>query len=231
LVGDQITFTIEVSNLSDFEDVINNITVADIIEPGKESFFDYESSVASLGTYDELTGIWEIPTLPFGEDNSVTLEITGTVTLEGSFNNTASIVSSSPRDSKDDSNNQSTVTVDVGVPTPADPGFLFNMFSPNSMDGNEVLRINLREEGTGNDFGINYNITIFDRYGNQVFKGSNNVEFGINRRTDVWDGTYKGKEVPKGTYFYILEYTLIDSNPPLGNQNMITDKGWIQLIR
>ncbi|MFX0555430.1 Calx-beta domain-containing protein [Maribacter sp. CXY002] len=218
LVGDQIIFTITVENQSELGDVINNISVQDSVEPGQEALFDFGSSSADVGTYDEVTGIWTIPSLEVGEENSVTLQIIGTVTREGTFDNSAILVNSSPRDSKPD-NDQSKVTVVVGVPTPTDPGFLFNQFSPNGDGINDMLTINLRNQDTGLNETVVYKINIFDRYGNLVYT-TEEQQTG----KQVWDGTYKGKEVPKGTYFYILNYSINNSEPTV-------DKGWIQLIR
>jgi gliding motility-associated-like protein/uncharacterized repeat protein (TIGR01451 family) len=229
LVGEQITFTIKVSNLtnaSDFTEAIENIIVRDSVEAGKEALFEYESD-DSGGDYDDATGIWTIPSLLAGEQNAVELQITGRVTAVGSFRNTAIIDRSSPRDSKDATNNQSTIAVTINERTSADPGFLFNQFSPNGDGTNDVLRLNL-EDADNNLAGIQYTISIVDRYGNTVFEGADTVPNGTQSVADVWDGTFKGKEVPKGTYFYVLEYTLMDALGPMESQ---TDKGWIQLIR
>lgn len=230
LVGEQITFTIKVTNLtnaSDFAEAIENIVVRDSIEVGKESLFEYEFSSASIGVYTEETGIWTIPSLLAGEQNAVELQISGRVTAVGSFRNTAIIDRSSPRDSKDATNNQSTIEITINERTSADPGFLFNQFSPNGDGTNDVLRLNL-EDGDNNLVGIQYAISIVDRYGNTVFEGADTVPNGSQSVADIWDGTFKGKEVPKGTYFYVLEYTLMDAFGPMESQ---TDKGWIQLIR
>ncbi len=102
--------------------------------------------------------------------------------------------------------------------TEASPGFLYNQFSPNGNGQNEILRINLEDPQTGLDVNILYSITIFDRYGSQVFEVQN-ASSG-----DVWDGTYEGKEAPKGTYFYVMKYRI-------NNGDEVTEKGWIQLIR
>jgi gliding motility-associated-like protein len=41
-----------------------------------------------------------------------------------------------------------------------------------------------------------YKVIIFDRLGIELFKGDNG-----------WDGTFNGKTVTPGIYFFILEYT------------------------
>ena len=43
-------------------------------------------------------------------------------------------------------------------------------------------------------------VTVFNRYGNIVYKNDN--------YTNNWDGTYKGKPIPDGTYYYIIDYRL-----------------------
>ncbi|UWX55523.1 gliding motility-associated C-terminal domain-containing protein [Maribacter litopenaei] len=233
LVGEEITFTITVTNLSDspdFSGPITNIIVRDSIESGKEAFFEYLSD-NSGGNYDNTTGLWVIPSLSVGDENAAELQITGRVTAVGSFRNTAIIDRSSPRDSKDATNNQSTIEVTINERTSADPGFLFNQFSPNGDGTNDVLRLNLEDPITNIGMGIEYSISIVDRYGNTVFDGADTVQYGTQSVADVWDGTFKGKEVPKGTYFYVLDYILIDPQSPVSNRSRSTDKGWIQLIR
>jgi len=219
LVGQEITFTIKVTNLSQEGDTINTIVVRDSITAGSEDLFTYESNSSTDGSYDPITGIWTISSLEAGEENAVELQITGIVNAPGTFNNTAVLVRSAPRDGNE-TNNQSTVTVKIGLPTPEEVGFLFNQFSPNGDGVNDVLRINLRDSNNGTVIiqEIMYNINIFDRYGNVVYASEQE-----QTSSDIWDGTYKGKEAPKGTYFYILNYDI--GNGP------VMDKGWIQLIR
>ncbi|WP_405410556.1 Calx-beta domain-containing protein [Maribacter sp. Asnod1-A12] len=223
LVGEEITFTISVENKSKNRDVIGNIEIDDILPSGEEAGFVYVSDFSSTGDYDESTGRWSIASLEFGEQNAATLDITVSVPIVGTFSNTATLIRSSPGDSNVD-NNSDEVMVVVDVPTAADPGFLFNQFSPNGDNTNDVLRINLRDEDSGLDAGINYKIIIHDRYGNRVFEGGEIINDNTQRTADVWDGTYEGKEVPKGTYFYIMNYRI-------NNEDPIIDKGWIQLIR
>lgn len=223
LLGEQITFTIRVENKSVNEDTISNIQIEDLLPVGPNAGFIYISNVSTAGDFNETTGRWIIESLEVGEQNAVTLEITVSVPIEGTFSNIATLIRSSPTDSNE-ANNSSTVDVKVSIPTPADPGFLFNQFSPNGDNTNDILRINLRDSETQAREGINYKIVIYDRYGNLVFEGANLVTSETQTTVDVWDGTYKGKEVPKGTYFYIMNYSI-------NNEPAILDKGWIQLIR
>ena len=217
LIGDEVEFIIRVTNISE-SDIVTDIVINDIIL--LENGFEFVSAESDFnGTYDETTGNWNIPELE--REETATLRIRARVPGFGIFANTAKLVRSSPRDSNP-SNNEATVEVEVIQKSSADPGFLFNQFSPNGNNQNEVLRINrtLRNNETGveEEVNIQYKIKIYDRYGNLVFE-TEKVNDG-----DVWDGTYKGKEVPKGTYFYIMNYSI-------NNEPEIIDKGWIQLIR
>ncbi|WP_430427776.1 Calx-beta domain-containing protein [Maribacter litoralis] len=217
LVGDEVEFIIRVTNISE-SDVVTDIVVNDqiLVENG----FMFVSAESDFnGVYDEDTGNWNIPSLD--REETATLKIIAIVPSLGTFTNTANIVRSSPRDSNT-LNNEATVEVEVIEKSIADPGFLFNQFSPNGNNQNEVLRINRTltdpETGTKVEVDLQYKIKIYDRYGNLVFETEK-----VND-ADVWDGTYKGKEVPKGTYFYIMNYSVNNGPETL-------DKGWIQLIR
>ena len=46
--------------------------------------------------------------------------------------------------------------------------------------------------------------TVFNRYGNIVYKNDN--------YQNNWDGTYNGKPIPDGTYYYVITYNLINGN-------------------
>ena len=83
-----------------------------------------------------------------------------------------------------------------------------NVFSPNG-DG-----INDKWELKQLSAYVNARVEIFDRAGTKVFSLSK----GYNK---AWDGTYNGKPVPAGTYYYIIE----------PNQNSTIIKGWVTIIR
>lgn len=213
LVNEQVVYKIMVTNQSD-SDVVSQIVIKDEFD-GNSVDFEFVSSSPDIGTFDEATMEWTIPELAVGD--VATLLLTIRVLEIGSVTNTASLTRSSPRDS-DPTNNQETVVVEVTEKTPVSPGFLYNQFSPNGNGQNEILRINLTDPDTGIDVSINYNILIFDRYGSKIFQ-TRKVNDG-----DVWDGTWEGKEAPKGTYFYVLNYSINGGEETL-------EKGWIQLIR
>lgn len=216
LINELVVFTIKVTNQSVNGDTVNNIQVEDIIPSGVDSPFIYVSHEAPGTEYDVATGVWTIETL--GISQIAELTITVNVPIEGVFTNTAKILRSFPADANPD-NNEMTVTVNVSLPTPAEVGFLYNQFSPNSDGTNDFLEINKIDSETQQEMNISYNVQIFNRYGNLVFEGNGMTE------KEVWDGSWKGKDSPDGTYYYIMNVDIGDGN---GSQ---TKKGWIQLIR
>uniref|UniRef100_UPI00374E2965 T9SS type B sorting domain-containing protein n=1 Tax=uncultured Croceitalea sp. TaxID=1798908 RepID=UPI00374E2965 len=198
LLGDNITFTISVTNLT--MDRVIDITVSDVLDAG----FIYVSDTATKGVYDEITGIWTIDELVAEE--IVNLEITVTVVDSGTLQNTATLTNSFPVDETIE-NNEASVTVQPVVSPCSDCGTICNIFSPNQDGVNDFLILNCSNTYPNNS------LQIFDRYGNNIFEAA--------PYDSSWDGTYKNGEVPKGTYFYILD---------LGDGSEVT-KGWIQIIR
>ena len=82
-------------------------------------------------------------------------------------------------------------------------------FSPNNDEKNDVFRIPQQ--------GINsiINLTIYDRWGNNVFEADN--------ATQTWDGTRYGKNLPIGTYAYVCTY--------MCNDKVEMQKGFLVLIK
>lgn len=219
LVGQEVIFTIRVTNNSN-EDAISNIQIRDTISTRGDSGFVYISSTADKGEYSSETGIWVIPELIRNE--VAILEIRVGLPIEGTFENSAEIIRSSPVDSEDKyDNNTDTATVNVSARTEAELGIIYNQFSPNNDGTNDVLKIN--KQFGANTVDLVYDIKIFNRYGKLIVEG--------NQMTDevIWDGMWEGKESPDGTYFYILNVTLQEEVE--GFDTNTTKKGWIQLIR
>lgn len=212
LVNDEVIFTIKITNASIDELPVTNIEVEDIISD--DGGFEYVDYTAELGDYDVATGIWFIESL--AKNQEATLQIRVRVPAEGQFTNTARIRRSSPSDGNPE-NNEASVVVNVNVPTPADVGFLFNQFSPNGDGTNDFLKINTTDSDTNQEMDILYNVQIFNRYGNLVYEANSKTS------NEVWDGSWKGKDAPGGTYFYIMSIDTGNGPEP--------KKGWIQLIR
>ena len=87
--------------------------------------------------------------------------------------------------------------------------FIPNAFTPNS-------------DGINDDFGVkitnlqNYRIQIFNRYGIQLYEAKD-----ILKR---WDGTFNGKPVPVGTYYYVITGLTL-------NEDALKEAGYITVIR
>src|SRR5690606_14881394 len=65
-----------------------------------------------------------------------------------------------------------------------------NAFSPNGDGKNDTWNINYL------DTYVNANITIFNRYGQQVFSAT--------PYNTPWDGKFNGSDLPIGVYYYII---------------------------
>jgi len=199
LLNAEVIFTITVQNTT--MDRVLDIVVNDILVAG----FEYRSSTPSKGSYDENTGEWTIDELTAEEE--VTLEITVNTVEAGNLENTAILASSFPNDGVPD-NNSSTVLVTVNRSQCEDPGTICNIFSPNGDGVNDTLTLVRHQDYPNNSF------EVFDRYGNSVFQ--------MDGYDSSWDGTGKNGQLPKGTYFYILD---------LNGDGTDVVKGWIQIVR
>ena len=67
---------------------------------------------------------------------------------------------------------------------------VYEVFSPNGDGANDTWVIDFIENIS------NYEIVVFDRGGEDVFNSSEYV--------NDWDGTYQGKELPEGPYWYVI---------------------------
>jgi gliding motility-associated-like protein len=83
---------------------------------------------------------------------------------------------------------------------------IYNTFSPNSDGKNDTWDIEALDT-------YPESVTqVFNRYGAIVFKSTG--------YTKAWDGRYDGRDVPSGTYYYMID---------LKNGNIL--KGWVLVIR
>jgi gliding motility-associated-like protein len=82
-----------------------------------------------------------------------------------------------------------------------------NVFSPNKDGINDFWKIDNLE------LYPSHRIEVFNRYGQMLFETTD--------YSKPWDGTYKGKELPVGTYYYIIE---------LGGARQ-PKKGYVTIIR
>ena len=216
----EVEFFIKVINKS-ISDNVSNVRVQDVFTNDSDILYEFlEPQVPNGSTFDVETGIWTIESLAVNAE----IELSYKVVFKsvGTVLNVAQIIRSSPAESiAEDADSKSEVEVEITTRNEVEIGIVFNQFSPNGDGINDDLKINrLRKNADGQDeyVDIKYDIDIFNRYGNSVYEAREMVD------EKAWDGTFKGKEVPEGTYFYVLNLTIEEENP-------IIAKGWIQLIR
>jgi gliding motility-associated-like protein len=89
---------------------------------------------------------------------------------------------------------QATVYIHVKPQFTLDDLVIYNAVSPNGDGDNDVWIID------GIQFFPDNEVTIFNRWGDEV---ANYTHY--NNKDIAWDATYKGKTVPDGTYYYILD--------------------------
>lgn len=225
----EVFYFVKVINQSN-QDPVSNIRVVDTFTNDVDLDFEITEFNAPVGSsFDPTTGIWIIENaLEVGEEIELSYRVTFRGT--GTITNTAVIDRSSPRESlvgTDDNDSSSTAMVTITTRNSVDVGILYNQFSPNNDGLNDILKINLirkfddgTEEKLGSD-DVQYNIQIFNRYGNLVFETPDqSIE-------EIWNGSWKGKDAPDGTYFYTMNLQIIEE----GIVNRRTQKGWIQLVR
>lgn len=99
-----------------------------------------------------------------------------------------------------------TAQVHIFVECPSEL-FFYTGISPNGDDRNDVWRIN------GLQLIPNHELTIFDRWGLEVMH--------TEHYNNDWDGTWKGKRLPDGTYFYLFR----------DKDKQKNYSGYIQIIR
>ena len=102
--------------------------------------------------------------------------------------------------------NSSNVTIEV-IPYCVKP---MNAFTPNKDGFYDTWFI------TNGNCLKRAKVEVFNRYGSKVFES--------NDYKNDWDGTYKGKPLPDGTYYYVINYNLV-------NNTSVTKKGSVTILR
>lgn len=88
-----------------------------------------------------------------------------------------------------------------------------NVFSPNN-DGYNDTFFPINMEGVKS-----YKMSIFDRWGRQVFYPTDG---------QAWNGNFNGNQVPEGTYYYVIEYEYFSGTGPVLSD---VKQGYITLLR
>ncbi|WP_162820040.1 gliding motility-associated C-terminal domain-containing protein [Kordia sp. SMS9] len=89
--------------------------------------------------------------------------------------------------------------------------FIPQGISPNDDGKNDLFNI-LNIENYPNHV-----IQIFNRYGSKIYEG--------NTLTSKWDGTYKGEQLPTGTYFYVINLNETELPETIAQEY----QGWVYL--
>ena len=190
VVGDEVTFTIEVANIGNV--TATNIVISEQIPSG----YVYVSHIISTGggTYSEFDGEWTIPMLDV--DDMAILQITVEVLGFGDYLNTAFVESADGgvggAVDANPSNDEGSVAVDPICLT------VYNEFSPNGDGVNETFVIDCLERYPNNK------LEIYNRWGNIVYskRGYQNDWGGTSNGRAVMN---QGDKLPVGTYYYVLD--------------------------
>jgi gliding motility-associated-like protein len=106
-------------------------------------------------------------------------------------------------------NNGQCATAKVFVTVKCGDVVVYNGFSPNGDDYNQYFEIQ------GLQSYPNSSLLVYNSWGNLVFKSDGPYK-------NNWDGKWKGKDLPTGTYFYVLD---------LNDAEKTKYSGWVQLHR
>jgi gliding motility-associated-like protein/uncharacterized repeat protein (TIGR01451 family) len=179
-IGDEILFSVSVNNQGPA--VASGVTVRDRLPTGFSYILDN-----SMGNYNPTTGVWQIGNL--GVDETKMLEIYATVNPSGIFTNIAVMNAENFLPEGGNDTAQVTVTPNIRLSIPQG-------FSPNNDGINDLFVIRGIESFPNNSF------VVMNRWGNRVFE--------VNGYRNNWDGTNQfgslgTKDLPEGTYFYILD--------------------------
>lgn len=127
VVGSNVVFTVNATNNGPY--AATNVTVADLLPTG----YTFVSATPSIGTYDSITGIWNIGNLNDGAN--ATLLVTATVNMAGDHVNTA-VINASEFDLDTSNNTASATTTPIVL---ADLSITKNVDNPNANIGSTVV--------------------------------------------------------------------------------------------
>ena len=178
--------------------VLKNPTAAFTMRPGIVAKFSAPLRVTFTNeSLDADTYVWD-----FGDGNTSTeVHPVHEYTKSGDFNITLTAFKSSIC--------QATVVHGTYVIREGSGLFIPNTFTPNSDAVNDEFVVTLTNLSA-------YHIRIFNRWGEQLFEA--------NSIFDNWKGTYQGKPVPVGTYYYIINGVDI-------NDQVVKKSGAVTIIR
>ncbi|WP_299524415.1 gliding motility-associated C-terminal domain-containing protein, partial [Winogradskyella sp.] len=184
VVGDEVTFTIEVANIGNV--TATNVVIDEQIPDG----YIFVSAITTAGTYSEFDGEWVVGQLD--PDQVEILQITVEVLGIGDYINTAFVANAEGGVDINPSDDEASASVDPICLT------IYNEFSPNGDGVNETFVIDCLERFPNNK------LEVYNRWGNIVYSK--------NGYLNDWNGTSNGRavinqsgELPVGTYYYVLD--------------------------
>ena len=184
VVGDLITFTIEVANIGNV--TATNVAVSEQIPSG----YEFVSVITTAGAYSDVSGEWTVGQLD--PDQVEILQITVEVLGFGDYVNTAFVSRADGGTDINENNDEDQASVDPLCLT------IYNEFSPDGDGTNETFVIDCIERFPNNT------LEIYNRWGNKVYS--------TNGYLNDWTGTSNGRsvvnqsdELPVGTYYYVLD--------------------------
>ncbi|MFN3754968.1 gliding motility-associated C-terminal domain-containing protein [Flavobacterium sp.] len=198
-IDDNVTFTITVNNIGSGQFL--NVIVNENLPSG----YSFISATTTVGTYNNLTGIWNIPVLP--ANTSAVLTVTVKVLSTGNYLNVATIDISDPTDSDGSNNSDDSEVSPICL-------VVYNEFSPNNDGANDTFTIDCIENYPNNK------LSVYNRYGSLVYDKK--------AYSNDWDGTAnvsgvlnREEKLPTGTYYYILDI----------GDNSTPKTGWLAITR
>ena len=210
-----VNFTITIANYG--LSAATGVQVTDLLPDG----YDFVSENASIGTYDETSGIWNIGIV--GNGAIETLVITAYVNPLGNWINIAEVSAANELDLDSTPGNGDIYEddLDQAFTDPIIPLTIPEGFSPDGDGINDLFEIEFLQI-----LYPNFSMEIVNRYGNIVYKYKHNGDPNTTPRW--WDGYSDGRwnldslELPVGTYFYTINFNNNERKP---------QTGWIYLRR
>ena len=187
IIGENVIFTITASNIGTTS--FHNVSISEMLPSG----YQYVIATVSSGDYNSINGVWNISDIAAGATEK--LMLTAKVMGIGDYLNIAYLSASTPTDYNPDNNRAEATVVPVGV-------IIYNAVSANGDGLNDYFKIEGLEHYPDNT------VEIYNRWGAKIYETKS---YGLNN--NVFRGISNGKltikkekQVPVGTYFYILRY-------------------------
>ncbi|MCW2120516.1 Ig-like domain-containing protein, partial [Flavobacterium sp. 7A] len=210
-----VEFTITLTNKGPSKGT--GVQVKDLLPSG----MTYVSATPSIGSYNAITGIWNVGTI--GIQAVETLKVVAFVLPVGEFTNVAEVIAANELDVDSTPNNNKLLEddQDAVVLVPEISLVISEGFSPNGDGLNDVFEIQHLQV-----LYPNFSMEIVNRYGNIVYQYKHN---GDKFKTPIWWNGYStgrwnvsNDMLPAGTYFYTIYFNNDDRKP---------QTGWIYLRR